>query len=140
MKDYSITSFSEFLTEGGDWEAKTELARMGLGDGVRVLKVRVDWENLGQKKFDGTSMPYMKCWFYENWPNTTEDYDSWVEYPDRRLVDLYTNDEPGDVELVDEHIMKIARDHDADLIWETIDGTWRDALTGEPVAKLHRMI
>ena len=138
--DYSITSFAEFLTEGQNWEAKIELSRMGLGDGVRVLKVRVDWENLGQKRFDGTWQPYMKCWFYENWPNTTEDDDSWVEYPDRKLVDMHINGDPGDVEMVDYHIMKIARDHDVDLIWETIDGTWHDAQTGEPVASLHRLL
>lgn len=138
--DYSIKSFAEFLTEGRDWAGQVELARMGLGDGFRVLKVRVDWENLGQKRFDGTWQPYMKCWFYENWPNATEDDDSWVEYPDRKLVDRYINGDPGDVEMVDYHIMTIARDHDVDLIWETIDGTWRDAKTGEPVASLHRLL
>jgi hypothetical protein len=138
--DYSIISFAAFLNEGQGWEDRVRLAQIGIGEGLRVLKVRVDWQNLGQKKFDGTLMPHMKCWFYENWPLSTEEDDSWVEYPDRRLVDLYTNGDPGDVELVDYHIMKIARDHDADLIWETIDGTWRDVQTGEHIGKLHRAL
>jgi hypothetical protein len=121
--------------------SELELIKLGLIDsGFRVLKVRVDWENLGQKKFDGSSMPYMKCWFYENWPNTTEDDDSWVEYPDRRLVDMYLNDDPGDVEYVDYLKMQIARDNGADLIWETIDNTWRDATTSEYIESLHRFI
>ena len=140
MLNKSFTKFADFVRESLDWPVKVELARMGLGDGLRVLKVRVDWENLGQKRFDGTWQPYMKCWFYENWPDSSEDPDSWVEYPDRKLVDLYLNGDPGDVELVDYHIMKIARDNGADLIWETIDNTWRDAHTGQPVEALHRLL
>jgi hypothetical protein len=138
-----LKNFSRFILESHsrDWTAELDLHKLGLiNTGFMVLKVQVDWENLGQKKFDGTAMPYMKCWFFENWPNTTEDDDSWVEYPDRRLVDMYLNGDPGDVEYVDYQIMKIARDHDADLIWETIDGTWRDAKTGEQVESLHRLI
>lgn len=138
--DYSIKSLAEFLNESRDWEDRVRLAQIGIGEGPRVLKVRVDWENLGQKKFDGTLMPYMKCWFYENWPNTTDADDSWEVYPDLELVYLYLNEEPGDVELVDDHIMEIARDWDADLVWETTDGGWRDVQTGQFISKLHRLV
>ena len=139
MLNKSFTKFADFVRESLDWSAKVELAQLGIGDGLRVLKVRVDWAELGQRNFDGTPVPYMKCWFYEDWPNSSE-HDSWHEYPDRKLLDLYLNGEPGDVEYVDWNIMKIAQDHEADLIWETIDGTWRDAHTGRPVAQLHRLL
>lgn len=124
-----------------DWAAELELRKLGLSsDPIRVLKVRVDWENLGQKKFDGTPLPYMKCWFYEDWPNVTDDDDSWVEYPSSELVNLYLAGEPGDVELVDELIMELARDNGADLVWETIDRTWRDVETGLTVTPLNRLV
>jgi|688.fasta_scaffold699704_2 hypothetical protein len=138
--DHSIKSFAAFLTESGDWRDRVRLAQIGIGEGLRVLKVRVDWQNLGQKKFDGSLMPYMKCWFYENWPLSTEDDDSWEVYPDRELVELYLNEEPGDVEMVDAEIMEIARDWDADLVWETADNTWLDVQTGEHLGKLHQAL
>lgn len=134
-----IKPFRGFLLENLSISDRLELFKLGLGEGFKVLKVRVDWENLGQKKFDGTAMPYMKCWFFENWPELTDDDDSWVEYPDRKLVDLYLSGDPGDVEYVDYQIMQIARDQGADLIWETIDGSWRDARTGEPLGQLHKI-
>ncbi len=136
--DHSIKSFAEFLTESGDWRDRLRLAQLGLGDGARVLKVRVDWQNLGERNWDGRLMPHMKCWFYENWPDTPEDNDdSWEVYPDQELVDLYLNEKPGDVEMVDAEIMEIARDWYADLVWETTDNTWRDVQTGEHLGKLH---
>ena len=138
--DYSIISLAAFLNEGQGWEDRVRLAQIGIGEGLRVLKVRVDWPNLGQRKFDGTLMPHMQCWFYENWPLSTEDDDSWQVYPDRELVDLYLNEEPGDVEMVDAEIMEIARDWDADLVWETTDGGWYDVQTGQYIGKLHRSL
>ena len=126
MQNY-ITDFKRFvLTESAqNYTDQMELHRLGIPiPGFRVLIVRVDWERIGQKRFDGTVEPFMKCWFMEAYPAPNADgEDSWHEYPPSKLIQLVKDDEPGDVEFVDEFIMDLAEEHGADLIWELGDKT-----------------
>ena len=139
MKNY-ITDFKRFaLTEStSNYADQMELHKMGIPiPGFRVLIVRVDWESIGQKRFDGTVGPFMKCWFMEAYPNPNEDgEDSWVEYPPSELVRMVREEDPGDVEFVDNYIMDLAKLHDVDLIWELGDKTWREVPTGKSVPRL----
>jgi hypothetical protein len=139
MKNY-ITDFKRFaLTESSqDYSDQMELHRMGIPiQGFRVLIVRVDWESIGQKRFDGTVGPFMKCWFMEAYPNPNADgEDSWVEYPPSELVRMVREEDPGDVEFVDRFIMDLAVKNDVDLIWELGDKTWREVPTGKSVPRL----
>ena len=134
-------NFREFLLESLELTDRLELVRLGLSDeGWRVLKCRVDWENVGQKRFDGTAQPFMRCSYYPNWPLDLTPSDVWSEYPDSEITRRYLNDEGGDVELVDELMMELAQDWDADLLWSALDGDWFEVGTGEPLPKLHKLI
>ena len=142
MSKLIIKSFAEFVSESTSWSEKFELMRMGIDteSGFKVLKIRIDWDNLDQKSIDGSPLPYMKCWYYEDWPNSTDDDDSWVEYPSKELVRLYKEGLPGDNELVFGEILEIAKDHGVDLIWELTDGEWFDAKTGENLGQLNKLL
>lgn len=114
MSKLIIKSFAEFVSESTSWPEKFELMRMGIDteSGFKVLKIRIDWDNLDQKSIDGSPLPYMKCWYYEDWPNSTDDDDSWVEYPNKELVRLYKEGLPGDNELVFGEILEITAEPD----------------------------
>lgn len=142
MSKLIIKSFAEFVSESTSWPEKFELMSMGIDaeSGFKVLKIRIDWDNLGQKSIDGNPLPYMKCWYYEDWPNSTDDDDSWVEYPSKELVRLYKDGLPGDNELVFGEILEIAKDHGVDLIWELTDDEWFDAKTGENLGQLNKLL
>ena len=136
-------TFKEFVVETLDWAEKIELSNMmGDDEGWSVLRCRVNWDAVGEKKFDGSEQPFMKCWYYDNWPKTNfQTDDTWVEYPGSKITRLYLNGEPGDVELVDAMMLKLARDNGADLLWVDLDGDWYDVATGEWIPeKLHKLI
>ena len=137
-----IQNFKGYVIENLDWSDRLEMIKLGISqESWSVLKCRVDWENVGQKKFDGTAQPFMKCFYYENWPHDLQTDDVWNEYPSQEITRRYLNDEGGEVELVDELMMRLAREHGADLLWVALDGDWYDVRTGEWIpAKLHRLI
>lgn len=135
-------NFKGFVIESLDLIDRLELVRRGLSDeSWRVLKCRVDWDSVGQKRWDGTPVPFMKCSYYPNWPLDLTPSDVWSEYPDSEITRRYLNDEPGDVELATEMMFEIAGDWDADLLWEANDGDWYDVSTGEWIPeKLHKLV
>jgi hypothetical protein len=137
-------TFKGFVLESLGIIDDLRLVSLGLSDeGWRVLRCRVKWDAVGQKRLDGSQPPFMQCWFYENWPHElqTDDNDTWVEYPGSELTRLYLNGEPGDVELVDAMMLKLARDNGADLLWVDLDGDWYDVATGNLLPeKLHKII
>jgi hypothetical protein len=133
--DHSIKSFADFLTESGDWRDRVRLAQIGLDEVLRVLKIRVDMDRLGDKKLDGTWMPYMECWFYDNWPLSTEANDSWDVYPDLETSNRFKLE--GNSKMVDAVIKEMADDLAADLIWEIPDDTWYEVRTGKNIGKLN---
>lgn len=117
---------------------KLELLKLGLLDskqGLIIVKCDVDWNRIGQKKFDGFDQPFMKCYYYGNWPFDLEPEDDWVEYPSSYLKELYLNGEPGDVEYVDLLMIHIAGAHGADLLWTKLDDSLIDPHTGEYLGK-----
>jgi hypothetical protein len=136
-------TFKGFVLESLGIIDDLRLVSLGLSDeGWRVLRCRVNWDAVGQKRLDGSQMPFMKCWYYDNWPRENfQTDDTWVEYPGSELTRLYLNGEPGDVELVDAMMLKLARLNGADLLWVDLDGDWYDVATGDLLPeKLHKII
>jgi hypothetical protein len=135
-------TFKRFVLESLGIIDDLRLVSLGISDeGWRVLRCRVTWDVVGHKRLDGSEQPFMKCWYYDNWPHELQTDDTWVEYPGSELTRLYLNDEPGDVELVDAMMLKLARLNSADLLWVDLDGDWYDVATGEWIPeKLHKII
>lgn len=135
-------TFKGFVVETLGWAEKIELSNMNIDDdGWAVVKCEVDWDAVGQKRFDGSEQPFMRCSYYPNWPNDREPDEIWSEYPGSKITRLYLNGEPGDVELVDAMMLKIARDQMADLLWVALDGDWYDVRSGDRIPeKLHKLV
>ena len=135
-------TFKEFVVESLEIKDRLELVNLGINDETwSVLRCRVDWDAVGQKRFDGSEQPFMKCSYYDIWPHELQTDDTWVEYPGSEITRLYLNGEPGDVELVDAMMLKLARLNGADLLWVDLDGDWYDVATGKLLPqKLHKLI
>jgi hypothetical protein len=135
-------TFKGFVVESLEIKDRLELVNLGVSDeNWSVLRCRVDWDAVGQTRFDGSEPPFMKCWYYDNWPHDLQTDDTWVEYPGSEITRLYLNGEPGDVELVDAMMLKLARLNGADLLWVDLDGDWYDVTTGKLIPqKLHKLI
>lgn len=138
-----IPTFKNWLITESASLAKLELLKLGLlgeKEGMIIVKCIVSWEKIGEKNFYGHYEPFMKCYYYGNWPINTEPEDDWVEYPDRYLQDLYLNDKPGDVEYVDKLMQTIALQNAADLLWVGLDGGLFDPETGEYLGKAKEIL
>jgi len=135
-------TFKGFVIESLDLADRLELIGMGLSDeGWAVVKCSIDWSSVGEKRFDGTPYPFMKCSYWPNWPGDREPEEIWSVQPTSEITRLYLNDEPGDVELATEMMLEIASDWDADFLWEALDGGWYDVATGKLLPqKLHKLI
>ena len=134
-------TFKGFVVESLDLMDRLELVKLGLSDeGWAVVKCSIDWSSVGEKRWDGTAQPFMRCSYWPNWPGDREPEEVWSEYPTREITRLYLNEEPGDVELATEMMLEIARDWDADFLWEASDGDWYDVATGKLLPqKLHKL-
>lgn len=135
-------TFKGFVVESLDLADRLELVKLGLSDeGWAVVKCSVDWSAVGEKRWDGTEQPFMRCSYYPNWPNDRAPEEVWSVEPGSKITQLYLNEEPGDVELATEMMFDIASDWDADLLWIALDGDWYDVATGKLLPqKLHKLI
>lgn len=135
-------TFKGFVVESLGLADRLELMKLGfIDDGWSVVKCDVDWSMVGEKRWDGTAQPFMRCSYWPKWPNDREPAETWSEYPTKEITDLYLDGRPGDVELATEMMFDIARYMDADLLWIALDGDWYDVRTGEWIPeKLHKLI
>lgn len=140
-----VLKFGQWLLEGKaefSWTEACALIKTGLSTrGFRLVKATPYWENIGEKTpITGEPLFHLKYEYFQNWPfKSEEDYQQYLT-PSAELTRLYLNNLPGDVELMTDEIYELAEDHDAEVLWITLDNQWLDGQTFEPIQDLRQLL
>ena len=136
-------SSSNSSSAADDIITRIQMNRYGIGDGVKVIKAEVRWENLEHKNPFGGEPPFIIWQRYEKYPadlaQSKADEDSWVDYPGNIPGFMEAYGREGDTEIVDEFLLDEAYQHDAEVLWIAVDNTWRIVETGEYLPDLRKI-